>query len=104
MRFPYRSSGASSVSVAAMVTPRALTTPAVKPSSASLRPGVASLAAAAGRSMSSWPSTGTATAETSASPLVSDDPGAGISAPDTTGPNSSAQVTPSAAPAANTAP
>ena len=31
-----------------MVTPRALTTPAVKPSSASLRPGVASLAAAAG--------------------------------------------------------
>jgi hypothetical protein len=42
MRFPYRSSGASSVSVAAMVMPRALTTPAVKPSSASLRPGVAS--------------------------------------------------------------
>ena len=37
------------------------------------------------------------------SPLVSDDPGAGTSAPDTTGPNSSAQATPSAAPAANTA-
>ena len=100
-RFPARSSGASSVRVAAIVRPSALATPAVKPSSASLRSGRRSHATATGNSMNNWPVAGTATADASTPPFVSDVASLGTSESATTGPSSSAHAAPSAAPARN---
>ncbi len=102
-KFPARSSGASSVSVAAIVRPRALATPAVKPSSASLCAGRRSRATATGSSMRSWPIAGTATADTSTPAPVSGAASPGTSESETIGPRTSAQATPSAAPARNVA-
>ena len=93
-RFPARSSGASSVRVAAIVRPSALAAPAVKPSSASLRSGRRSHATATGSSMSNWPIAGTATADASTPPLVSDVASPGTSESETTGPSRSAQTDP----------
>ena len=101
MKFPARSNGASSASVAAIVRPSAPATPAVKPSSASLCSGRHSRASASGNSMRSWPITGTATADTSTAGVVSGATSAGTSELETTDPSSSPQPAPSAAPATN---
>jgi hypothetical protein len=74
---------------------------AVKPSSASLRSGRRSHATATGNSMSNWPVAGTATADASTPPFVSDVASLGTSEPATTGPSSSAHAAPGAAPARN---
>ncbi len=70
-RFPLRSSGVSSVRVAARVRPSAPAAPAVNPSSASLWSGRNRRATATGSAMSSCPTTGTATADTSTPPVSS---------------------------------